>query len=215
MTTKLYDGDTFEHAGRTFHVTFPYDNDATPPWEREDGHGPVSDWRHAGHDGRMFKAPGELVLCTDRYAYRVYDFAEACKIALRDGWGWLPGELSYREVEPGLWHATAGDFNGYAANPNEAIRALYAAHRASMSPRAYAADAARHDFDLLRRWCNDQWHYVGVVVCLADEDGNPIEEICESTWGLESYGEYTSTVARELADELLPRLEARDAVAMG
>lgn len=32
----LYDGDTLEHLGHKFRVTFPYDDDTTPPWERDD-----------------------------------------------------------------------------------------------------------------------------------------------------------------------------------
>lgn len=40
----LQDNDTFEHKGRTFRVEFPYDDDAGAPWDREDGHGPVSDF---------------------------------------------------------------------------------------------------------------------------------------------------------------------------
>ena len=73
--------DTIEHNGLTFRVTKEHDHDAGAPWEREDGHGPVSDWTTRG------KFPGELVINKDRGRFRYYDFAEACRIARRDGWG--------------------------------------------------------------------------------------------------------------------------------
>ena len=57
----LYDDDTIEHEGLRFRVTFPYDDDATAPWDREDGHGPVSECRdeasgiaRAWREGREF-----------------------------------------------------------------------------------------------------------------------------------------------------------------
>jgi hypothetical protein len=52
------------------------------PWKEHDGHGPVSDWRP-----KESKRAGERVLCEDRGRALFYDFAEACKIARRDGWG--------------------------------------------------------------------------------------------------------------------------------
>lgn len=77
----LSDGDTFAHEGLRFIVSIEDDNDQPAPWDREDGHGPVTDW--LGRD----KKPGELVLASDGYRHRFYDLSEAQKIALRDGWG--------------------------------------------------------------------------------------------------------------------------------
>lgn len=74
--------DTITHDGMTFKIEKEHDHDAGTPWEREDGHGPVSNWTTRD------KLPGELVLNTDgRSRCRYYDFAEACRIAQRDGWG--------------------------------------------------------------------------------------------------------------------------------
>lgn len=58
-----------------------HDDDASPPWKRDDGHGPVSEWTERD------KEPGERVLSSDGRSHRFYDFAEAVKIARRDGWG--------------------------------------------------------------------------------------------------------------------------------
>lgn len=79
--------DRFEHEGHKFGVTFPADDDYDAPWDREDGHGQVSEWRRVGYSGNPLKAPGELILARDGRMYRVYDFAGACKLALKDGWG--------------------------------------------------------------------------------------------------------------------------------
>lgn len=81
--------DRIEKDGFTFSVTKEHDHDAGTPWEREDGHGPVSDWESRD------KLPGELILNSDHGSKRFYDFAEACRIALRDGWG-------ARGAEPGM-----------------------------------------------------------------------------------------------------------------
>lgn len=102
----MYDNDTIEVDGKTFRVTIPYDDCGDKPWEREDGHGPVSEWRRAGYSGRSPKAPGERELCNDHGSARFYDFAEACHIARRDGWGfdgkgvaaWQAEGLSLRQI---------------------------------------------------------------------------------------------------------------------
>lgn len=79
---SLSDGDTFERSGRKFRVRIVHDDNQDTPWEREDGHGPVSKWTSRA------KAPGELVLASDRpNRHRYYDMSEAVKIANREGWG--------------------------------------------------------------------------------------------------------------------------------
>ncbi len=57
------------------------DGDQDAPWDRECGHGSVSQWTTRA------KLPGERVLIEDwRGARRYYDFAEAVRIAKRDRW---------------------------------------------------------------------------------------------------------------------------------
>lgn len=56
-------------------------------------------------------------------------------------------------------------------------------------------DTVRRDFDFLHAWCNDVWHYVGLIVELYDADDNLFEE--DSCWGYESYCEdYLCSEAR-------------------
>jgi hypothetical protein len=69
------------------------------------------------------------------------------------------------------------------------------------TPRQRAAKAAKADFEYLKAWCNDDWHYCGVIVRAADDC-----KCCgqsESLWGIESNcDEYIKEVAQELAQEL-------------
>lgn len=82
FTGTVYAGETItcEVDGFTVTATIHSDDDTTPPWEREDGHGEVTGWT------RRAKMPGELVLNTDGGSHRYYDFAGACATARRDGW---------------------------------------------------------------------------------------------------------------------------------
>ena len=195
---------TLTRDGRRFLARVERDDSHGAPWEECDGHGPVSEWTTRD------KRAGELVLCEGRGARRFYDFAAACRIARRDGWGAMPFVLDIRrDVEStgdgsacGGW-AVAGPFRAYDPdNFNKAVAAVYQQHRATMTPRQYAAQAAMRDFDRLRRWCNDDWCYVGVIVApICPCCGEPDEGRAESLWGIESDCEdYIRDVADDLAD---------------
>ena len=196
----------FEKDGVAFRARTEYDEHHGTPWENEDGHGAVSDWT------RRKKLPGEIVLAEDRGSYRYYDYAEACKIARKEAWGYLPGTLKTELLPWGDWRAYVVPerfadrgkpaLEAIATDINAAIRAVYAAHRATMTKRQYAAAAAMADYDRLRRWCNGGWHYVGVVVESLDEECDVIDSA--SIWGIESdAGDYLDEVAQDLAAELL------------
>lgn len=151
-----------EHDGFTITARVLHDDDASPPWEREDGHGPVSDWTTCD------KKPGERVISTDRYHKRFYDFAEAVKIAKRDGWG-VP------DVD------TTG-----------------------MSKAQIAQLAAEHDLRLLQAWCDDEWHYCGVVLSVS-RAGVTLDDHAASLWSIETnYPGSDNSYLSEVADELLP-----------
>lgn len=142
----------------TFAVKFERDDDAGAPWDNFDGHGPVTDWE------TREKRPGELVLNRDGRACRFYDYAEAVRIAKRDGWNSPPYETDE-----------------------------------SLGQRA--ARAARADYEYLRAWCADEWGYVGVIVTLLDDAGEPTE-VEDALWGVETFGDYHHETARQIADEL-------------
>lgn len=116
--------ESIEHLGHTISLKWYQDLDCAPPWEDEDGHGPVSEWTSRD------KRPGERVLHSDRHSKRYYDFAEAVRIAKRDGWDAPP----YKTGTKG----------------QQAVR------------------AAEADYEFLRRWCNDDWCWVGYVITIED-----------------------------------------------
>ena len=67
--------------------------------------------------------------------------------------------------------------------------------------------AVEQDYDRLHRWCQDDWCYVVLTVKLLDDDGNETIED-ETIGGVESdSGDYMVTLAHELADEILSRVE--------
>lgn len=159
--------------GFTFTATIEHDSDHGAPWEESDCHGPVSDWRRKNWEGYWPKAPGELLLCEDSRSALFYDFQEACRIALRDGWNTAPYDV-----------------------PGE-------------TRRQRAARAARADFERLRAWCNDDWHWCGIVVTAYR---NGIELGSASLWGIESdSSDYLEETARELCEEAME--QAREALA--
>lgn len=79
---------TIIHDGMTFRLQTEYDHSVGPPHKCEDGHGEVREARRL-YSNWPEKKPGELVLRNGGARDRdiLYDFAGACKIALRDGWG--------------------------------------------------------------------------------------------------------------------------------
>lgn len=203
-TTKTRIGDIIARA------KIEDDDSNAPPWENSDGHGEVTGWTTRG------KAPGELVLNSDRHSKRFYDFQGACRIARRDGWGSLyPYELTTRQLDSGLWEASAKAFRleplvATSEDINKAISAVYDMRKAQLgTSRAYAANAARADFEFLRGWCNDEWRYVGVCVQLfrEDEEGEETEltgEYEHALWGVESNSDdYLLETANELLAQAL------------
>lgn len=144
------------------------DDDGSAPWERGDGHGPVSEW--VPRD----KAPGERVLNEDRDSKRFYDFGATVALALKDGWG-VPG----------------GRLKGE--------RKL-----------AYAVRAAEHDFEVLKAWCNDEWHCVGVAVTVSREDVDLTGKFDHALWSVEcNYPGSDNSYLTEIANGNLS--EAMDA----
>jgi hypothetical protein len=191
--------DTITIDGREYEVTIKSDYDHDAPWIEECGHGPVTDWT------RRRKGPSELVLCENRGEKRFYNFAEACRIARRDGWGWIPERVRVEKpIGYRLPTYRCGDFAIVSDDAKEAYAAIYAHFREGKSAKEYAALAAQADYEHLRRWCDGYWQYVGV--CVSDGDGRQA-----SCWGIaDTDAEDLEEVARELAEEVRAEwLEAR------
>lgn len=207
---------TAKHDGFTFTATIHHDDDTGEPWKEHDGHGPVSDWT------RRDKLPCELILNDDRGSKRFYNFQEACAIARRDQWGWLPAKLTIERDEPSKGDSTAcggratcGDFSAYdAENFNKAIASVYEQVRKFYGAREVAARAARRDFEVLQAWCDDQWSWAGVSVTVSRNGVQLVEDYEHALWGIEinypdSDNSYLVEVANDLAGEALETAKAK------
>ncbi|NNM74764.1 hypothetical protein [Enterovirga aerilata] len=97
--------------GYTAQARIQYDDSMGEPWKEHDGHGPVTDWRRASYrHGRPAKSPGERLLVSDGSNARFYDFAEAVRIALRDGWGCEGGRKKGETARAYAARAAEADF---------------------------------------------------------------------------------------------------------
>jgi hypothetical protein len=161
--------------GFTARIEIEHDADMGEPWKEHDGHGPVSDWRALDS-----KQAGERVLHCDGGRARFYDYAEACKIARRDGWGFT-GQYIFADGKKPVMTAAAR----------------------AMTPKARAAKAADEDFERLRAWCSDEWHWIGTIATVTAPDGTEARHSC---WGIESDTDYWREVAAENVDQCLHEL---------
>jgi hypothetical protein len=187
---KLWSGssETFYLDGRTFRVTVDHDAWHGAPWEEEDGHGVVSGWV------RRDKRPGERILCQDGSSKRFYDFAETMRIARRDGWGISQAEIDKLEA-PATLHGVTSP-----------VRKL--------TRKQITALAVERDFQRLRAWCKDDWHYVAVSVCELNLScpccSQSLQDVrTESLCGIESDSyAYLAETALELAREIIAQYPA-------
>lgn len=177
----LFDGDTFTHRGYEFRVSIERDDFMGEPWKEHDGHGIVSEWVSRA------KYPEERILCSDRGSYRYYDVAATMRRALKEHWGPV--------------HCTVCGKTRTEAN--HTTLPLVEAHDFTPETRHQtAARAVEADYERLRAWCHDEWEWISIVLRLVDGD-----EVA-SLSGIESdAGEYLDEAARELADEIVSRIE--------
>lgn len=136
-------------SGLLVSVALKYDADHGAPWDECDGHGPVSEWRD-----KDSKRPGERILCADRHRARFYDFAEAVKIARRDGWG-AKGD---KGMKPGAKaaHAAEADFEYLRAWCADEWRYVGVTVKVRTSDGAHEAEASLWGVESL----GDYWREV-------------------------------------------------------
>lgn len=95
-------------------------------------------------------------------------------------------------------------FYDFAESCRKALAEGWDAHpynEGQETKRQQAAKAARADYEYLRAWCNDEWHFVGVIVTLLDDEGNETE-VSDTIWGIETLNDHHHEQARLIADEL-------------
>ena len=153
------------------------------------------------------KHAGEVVLSTDFSLKRYYDIEASMKIARRDGWGLR--EEDRARLLAGLRRTT------FAVRCEDGRFRLQeqCGPWKPLTRGEITAEAVRLDLEHLRRWCSDQWQWVGVVVELLDDEGEPVGAVSDSLWGIESEADdYLREVAQDIADGLAAGLtrEARE-----
>lgn len=137
---------TAEHDGFKLVATIHADDNSDAPWKRDDGHGPVSDWR-----AKDSKRAGERILNQDGGKARFYDFAKACKIALRDGWGYDGKSLDQR-VQEGMTRRQAA-----AAAAEHDFKVLKAWCDDEWSYCGIAVTVSRHGVQLVGKYDSALW----------------------------------------------------------
>ena len=125
------------------------------------------------------KRPGERVLNTDSRNSRdkrYYDFQDAIKKARTEDWGLTP----------------------------EALAALTRKLQSKPTKHQIYAEAVERDFRSLKGWCDDEWHWMGVVVTDVETGES------EGLWGIESSdGDYIRDVERQLCEQVyIPSVRA-------
>ncbi len=169
--------------------TFDFEHDAKQFRafiEGDDDHTPPWD-RECGHVDvtdweRRNKAPSEVIINEDRGSRRFVCIRDAIAKATREGWGL------------GV----------------ESMKALAEKLARTPTKREVIAEAVRLDVERMRAWCNDEWGYVGVCVCLLDSEGSPVgDKYAAACWGIESdSGDYLREVARDMAADAMAEAQA-------
>lgn len=198
-------GDSIEceHGPFTITATIEHDSDTGAPWLEHDGHGPVSDWTTRA------KRPGELLLHSDGPHKRYYDFAQACRIARRDGWG--ISDAALQELRGPTRRVVASEYHVENGIRQDKLTWEDCAPR-KVTKRMIASASAMSDYESLKAWCNDEWYWGRIVVTVTHTESE-IELASDSLWGIDanypgSDNSYLTDCAMELAESALS--EARN-----
>jgi len=198
-------GDSIECESGPFTIRaeIHHDSHTGAPWDEHDGHGPVSDWTTRA------KRPGELVLHSDGQHKHYYDFAEACRIARRDGWG--ISDAALHELRGPTRCVVASEYHVENGIRQDKLTWEDCAPR-KVTKRMIARASAMSDFNAMRAWCNDEWFWCGIVVTVTHTESG-VELASDSVWGIDanypgSDNSYLTDCAIERAESALS--EARN-----
>ena len=137
-------------------------------------------WDDGDNNGIVFnrrgkKHPSERIIHNDGTNLTLYDWQGTIAKAEVEGWGLYP------EAEQKLAQSL-----GHMPTKRQIVEA-----------------AVARDYEMMRSWCNNEWHYVGVVVRLPDEWGGREE----SVWGIpDNDTDVINEVRNELADSLITHI---------
>lgn len=115
------------------------------------------------------KAPGEWLLCQDHSSKRFYDYKGTLAVARLDGWGLSPDQLKVFGRKLGR----------------------------KPTRKEITAEAVKRDYEYLRAWCNDEWHWMGYTTRITPPDGGAFDG--DSCWGFDDE-DYMIECAKENAE---------------
>ena len=75
-----------------------------------------------------------------------------------------------------------------------------------------AARAVDRDFQFLRGWCNDEWHYCGIKLSI-ERDEEEIDDHAASLWRIEMNAPLGNSYLLDVANELLAEIDIEQMVA--
>ena len=179
--SNTYNTETREIDGRKYRIDWHYDDTSGRPEDESDGHGVCAD---INFDPKTFgedPEDGELDLeeAVRHKMMRVLDTTSRRQTWYRvyDVWETM------KVAKADGWR----DLKWEAEHPN-----------ATEEEKLLAAVDA--DFNYLKGWYNDDWHWCGITVMLLDEEDDEHEE---SLWGLCSDdAEYHEEVIKDLVGEI-------------
>ena len=161
-----------------------------------------NDWNRFDHNGRAYAAKLEHDDCHGAPWGEEDGHGEVSDWTRRDK---APGEMVLSEDRG------SKRFYDYAGACAKAlVEGWDAPPYKTGTRREQAARAALADYNCLRRWCDGQWSYVGVIVAPVCDCCDEIQErAAVSLWGIESdAGDYLAEVARDLAEDLAATVAA-------
>jgi len=189
MTDHIYHEETYTHkCGKTYNVRWYHDYDMGPPQEEGDGYGVTE---------RMDWNPTDEEQLEQHIADYEPELEEETRLRLmrvlsRADWGrsglYYDVLSSLHKARTDGWGAGA---EWKAANPNATKEAelMYVVNK---------------DFDHLKGWYDDDWHWLTCSVAPIDEDGEIMEDDREFCGG------YESTILNDDEDNNSYRTEAID-----
>lgn len=176
---------------------------------RKDGHCPQQARCHAKHNAKYKDSP-KMDVFDDAHGYDGEN-----TVALPNGWSlkfeiqrdddshepWKEcdghGVVSSR-YEEGFW-SLGNQYYDWKASLKIAKRDRWGCKPYDSST---AMDAVKADYEFLRRWCEDDWWWIGCIVTLYDEHGDELNS--ESCWGFDSDSmDYLASEARSWAAHMV------------
>ena len=185
---------------------------------RKDGHCPQQARCHAKHNAKYKDSP-KLDVFDDAHGYDGEN-----TVALPNGWS-LKFEIQRDDDSGAPWKECDGHGVVYERSGREDYMdewvlnsdrgwyryydwkaSLKIAKRDRWGCKPYdsspAMDAVKADYEFLRRWCEDDWWWIGCIVTLYDEHGDELNS--ESCWGFDSDSmDYVASEARSWAARMI------------